>query len=289
MSSLNPNLEALRAFTLVARLGSFVAAADAMHVTHGAISKKITALERALGTSLFERRNRGVHLTARGRWLAQRLTPVFDDLDAAMREFRQATGDDPLTVSCEPTLCLRFLIPLVAELKRDTGLDIRVVAGGGEVDFLRGKIDLAIRRNDFAMESGVEAVRLAAEWMGPVVNPDLSASMASAPRLSSATRRNAWPDWCRTAETRMAGPVVEYEHFYQALQAAESGQGAAMASVHMVAADLAIGRLTAPLGFHADGTSYVALRRQGAPDYRTDRLIEWLVTRMQRNETAWTI
>jgi LysR family transcriptional regulator, glycine cleavage system transcriptional activator len=61
-----PNLLALRVFAAAARHGSFVAAAEELHVTHGAVSKQIQSLEADLAVALFERRNRGVHLTERG-------------------------------------------------------------------------------------------------------------------------------------------------------------------------------------------------------------------------------
>ena len=50
-----PPLNALRAFEACARLGSTVAAAAELGVTHGAISKQVALLERWLGVPLFER------------------------------------------------------------------------------------------------------------------------------------------------------------------------------------------------------------------------------------------
>jgi LysR family transcriptional regulator, glycine cleavage system transcriptional activator len=76
---------------------------------------------------------------------------------------------------------------------------------------------------------------------------------------------------------------VEFEHFYLAIQAAEAGQGMAIASIHMVAAALAEGRLCAPFGFGTDTTSYLALRPSGSSDARVDLLIEWLGQIMMEN------
>src|SRR5215475_1079412 len=50
-----PPLNALRAFEACARLGSTVAAAAELGVTHGAISKQVAILERWVGVPLFER------------------------------------------------------------------------------------------------------------------------------------------------------------------------------------------------------------------------------------------
>lgn len=222
---LNP--ASLRVFAVVARRGSLVAAADELHVTHGAISKQIHALEQELGTRLFERRNRGLHLTAGGRWLSERLGPLFADMERIIADFRAL--DDrggPLTISCEPTLCLRLLIPLTAALRQETGLDIRVLSAGGTVDFKRDHIDAAIRRSDFVLPPDVRATPLAPEWMGPVLAPSLAgAALAECPILISDTRPDAWRAWARDSNVHLAGATVRYEHFYLALQAAEAGQG----------------------------------------------------------------
>jgi DNA-binding transcriptional LysR family regulator len=275
-----PSLSGLRVFEVAARRGSFVAAADELRVTHGAISKQVRALELELGAPLFDRRNRGVHLTPRGLWLAARLNTLFGDLGDMLRDFHAMDARTPLTLSCEPTLCLRLLIPAIAALTAETGLDVRVLAAGGPIDFDRDPVDLALRRSDFAIPSGVESCMLAAEWMGPVVAPSQADDdLASLPRLHSATRPDAWSRWAGARDTARDRDI-RYEHFYLALQAAEAGQGAAMASIHMVAPDLESGRLVAPAGFATDGTSYIALSRSGACDPRVARLIDWLAARL---------
>lgn len=59
----------LRYFMAVVQHGSIRAAADALHVAQSAVSRQIQALERDLGTSLLERRARGVALTPSGEVL----------------------------------------------------------------------------------------------------------------------------------------------------------------------------------------------------------------------------
>lgn len=71
-------MQVLQAFAATARTGSMTRAADALCVTHGAISRHIRALESQLGCTLFLRAGRQLELTATGRELA-------DDLDRALR------------------------------------------------------------------------------------------------------------------------------------------------------------------------------------------------------------
>lgn len=259
-----------------------VAAAAELNVTHGAISKQVQSLEEELGTQLFERRNRGIHLTRRGQWLAEQLETVFGGLRRTMRDFRRLDGGTgPLTLSCEPTLCLRFLIPALGDLKQSTGLDVRVLAAGGPVDFVRDHIDIAIRRSDFPLPPGMEAATLAAECMGPVMHPDLAGADGSIlPCLHSETRPEAWQHWSQAGGLAFTGPTIRYEHFYLAIQAAEAAQGVAMASIHMVGDALASGRLTAPHGFLHDGTHYLAIWPGGTTDPRRAAVTGWLQERM---------
>ena len=55
-----PPLTTLRAFEAAARLGSFSRAAEEISVTHSAVSHQVRALERALGTPLFQRNGKRV-------------------------------------------------------------------------------------------------------------------------------------------------------------------------------------------------------------------------------------
>src|SRR5260221_11813696 len=66
MSGLPP-LHALRAFEAAARHLSFARAAAELNLTPSAISHQIRHLEESLGRRLFERRPRGLELTALGK------------------------------------------------------------------------------------------------------------------------------------------------------------------------------------------------------------------------------
>lgn len=283
-----PPLGTLKAFEAAARHQSLVRAAEELHVTHGAVSRQIRSLEEHLGERLFERRNRGLFLTDRGKWLSLRLTDLFAELSGAFQDFQAQGQPRPLIVSCEPTLCLRLMIPALADLRRETGLDVRFLAAGGPIDFRRDHVDLAIRRNDFAIEADLFSAELAEEWMGPVAAPTPAEPPAPAEPvalLHSASRPNAWREWQKRSRIKPPpGGAVSYEHFYLSIQAAEGGQGLAMASLHMVAQALAQGRLVAPHGFAPDGTKYLALSSTDfALDPRKPALIAWLIRRMQAN------
>ena len=63
---MNFDLPDLRAFVSVAKLGSFSAAAEELHLSQPALSRRIEKLESALGVRLFHRTTRKVDMTTVG-------------------------------------------------------------------------------------------------------------------------------------------------------------------------------------------------------------------------------
>lgn len=287
-----PPLKSLQAFEAVAHTGSVVRAADALHVTQGAVSKQLRQLEEALGVALFERRNRGVHLTAAGQQLHQACTQALQTLAQAVDAVRAPAPTRPLVLSCEPTLAMHWLIPRLPQLQAAcAGVQLHLVAGGGAVDFGRDGIDLALRRNDFALQPHWQVHAVAPEYMGPVAQPALAqhwlspdpggvGPSAALVALHSATRPQAWANWWAgsPAGNRPADlpQRMVLEHFYLCLQAAISGLGVAMASVYMADAAVQAGSLAAPLGWRADGSGYVLIHARGLEDARTAGVHAWL-------------
>ena len=89
MLSMARNLDTglVRTFVAVADTASMTAAANALHLTQGAVSQQVRRLEEALGCSLFERDRRGLRLTLAGERLfgrAKRLLSLNDEIWAEM-------------------------------------------------------------------------------------------------------------------------------------------------------------------------------------------------------------
>ena len=87
------DIAALQAFLAVAETGSFSRAAEQIFLTQPAISKRIAALETELGTRLFDRIGRGIHLTEAGRTLLARSHVILRELDDVKRSISNLTGD----------------------------------------------------------------------------------------------------------------------------------------------------------------------------------------------------
>lgn len=279
-----PPLNTLLPFEATVRHASMTAAAQELHVTHGAVSRQVQNLERSLGISLFERQTRALRPTPQARQLAAVVRDALDQIDAAARQISQHTPAGPLTLSCEPTLLMRWLIPRLPDLAVNVpDVTVHLSAGGGPVFFERDNIDLAIRRDDFPFPEKVSRTRLFAERIGPVCRPDLATRLTGAADLTGAallhtgTRPQAWDDW-RGITGMKAEPASQQtlEHFYLTLQAAAAGVGVAIAPYAVVRDDLERGQLVAPFGFVPDGTSYHLLSRQPPEDVRVRQLTAWL-------------
>lgn len=93
----------LRAFVTVAHLQSFTAAAERLHLTQPAISKRISSLEQQLNCRLFDRVNRAIRLTPAGTALLPRaeqiLLQVADTEQAIANLAGRVRGTLPLVTS----------------------------------------------------------------------------------------------------------------------------------------------------------------------------------------------
>jgi DNA-binding transcriptional LysR family regulator len=101
----------LQAFTAVAEMKSFRKAADLVHISQPAFSRRIEKLEAALGVRLLDRDTRKVELTAVGRDFARKTRQLLDDLDSTLLGIQEvaATRMGEVTVACVPSAGFYFL------------------------------------------------------------------------------------------------------------------------------------------------------------------------------------
>jgi DNA-binding transcriptional LysR family regulator len=282
-------MSALRAFEATVRLGSVSAAAEALRLTPGAVSRAVQDFEAHLGISLFERGQRSLRPSASANLLAEDIRALFARLEEALARAKGSTQQDPLVISCEPSLLIRWLIPRLSSLQDWLGVhDIRFVSAGGPVPFAREGIALAIRRLDFALPKGAIAEPFLQEQIGPVCRPEIAVRIGSSGALRDATllhtrtRNGAWADWATHTQTQLhACRDLTFEHFYLSLQAAIAGLGLAIGPRALVADDLAAGTLIAPRGFVPDGTDYVLMSDGNASAKVFGAMLDWLKAETQ--------
>ncbi|MBZ9870365.1 LysR family transcriptional regulator [Mesorhizobium sp. BR1-1-9] len=256
-----PSLDDLRAFETTARLGSVRLAADSLALTHGAVSRRITKLSDDLGFKLFEKSGRGLRLTAAGETLNLTLGRFFTELTTTVDSLRSAhSQQNALVLSCEPSVAMRWLIPRLANFQSaHSHIALHLSVGGGPVEFRRDRIDLAIRRLDFALPDAWRVQRLFAEKMGPVMSPQLAPAFAAGEyiALGSKTRPDAWSHWLSThPAVRPPTEIRFYDHHFLIVEAALAGLGVSLSPMVLAADDIDRERLVAPAGFDSDGSHY---------------------------------
>jgi len=138
----------LRTTLLVARTGSFAAAARETDVDPSSVSRQVAALEAALGVRIFERTTRRLDLTEAGRLYLDRATPALEAMDEAADAARDVMSEPSgmLRVTTSVAFGERWLIPrLVTFREAFPRIDLDLVLTDAVTDLAGEGVDLAIR------------------------------------------------------------------------------------------------------------------------------------------------
>jgi LysR family glycine cleavage system transcriptional activator len=246
-----PPLSALRPFEAAARLESFTRAAEELHLTHGAVSHQVRALEEHLGAPLFARHGKRVTLTAAGRAFAERVRAALEDIAQAAEQLR-ARRDDRLTVSVLPSFASRWLMPrLIRFMDAHPKIEVNVIASIALANFGEDEVDVAIRFGKGPWPA-LQCEKFLEDEFFPVASPKLF--KGKPPRspgdlLGMRLIRedwDFWDEWFRAAGLPGAKIIEGGPRFNDstyALQAAARGEGIAMARRSIVGEDLERGTL----------------------------------------------
>ena len=283
-----PSLNALRAFEAAARLGSVSQAAGELHVTHGAVSRHIRALEDALGRPLFVRDGRGLALTSDGHRLRDSAGEAFGVLQAGWTALQRGPRAAALVLGCPGSLLARWVIPRLERLAADLpDLTLHLSAQEGGVDLAAAGLDAALLLGEAPWPAGWQVWPLAPERIGPVLSPRHARfaalrdgpprALLDEPLLHTASRPQAWPRWLASQQLADAPHLgTGFDHLTYLLEAAVAGLGVAIAPRELVQADLDSGRLVAPWGFADTGGTWALCAARGNPDARIPLLADWL-------------
>jgi len=148
--SMNFDLADLRAFVAVAELSSFRAAAESIHLSQPALSRRIDKLEQALGVRLFERTTRSVNLTAVGRDFSHKARSVLDDLENSLMSMQAVAASQlgEVVIACVPSAVYYFLPKVLRDFhEQHPRIRVRIVddsANGVLESVARGEADFGI-------------------------------------------------------------------------------------------------------------------------------------------------
>lgn len=144
------NLEQLRGFVEVARLGHFTRAAELLHLAQPSLSRQISALEADLGAELFHRARGHIALTAAGEALLPLARRMLADADTVRREMAELAGlrTGRVRLGATPTLCISLVAEAVSAFHgAHPGIELHLTEGGSRVlidELAGGALDLAL-------------------------------------------------------------------------------------------------------------------------------------------------
>lgn len=271
----NLPIAALRAFEAAARHGQLTAAAEELAVTHGAVSRQVSHLEALIGTALFEGARNRPKLTAEGRVFGLALTAAFDQMEEALRIIANEE-DYILDVACLSTFAIRWLIPRLHDFTHQyPRYDVRL-ATDSRPPRTHVDVQISVLSPDEPMpDNGSLLFR---EQLGMIVAPSTVQGIENLPRLETRTRPQVWHEWSllsKQAGHKSAPTSRTFDHYHLTIEAALCGLGAAIVPWHLVAGDVASGRLTAPYGFIQSNYQYI-VRIEPPSRRKTEHFVKWL-------------
>ena len=173
-SEFDADLGDLRAFCRVVDLGSVTEAARALRETKGAVSRRLSRLERNLGAALFTRSPRRVQPTEDGLAYRARVGQALELLDDAAGTLTQATAEPRclLRVTAPQDLGTRVLAPVVASfLERYPKVKVEMLTTNAVLDFDAHQLDVAFRAGVSLPDSSLRMHKVLDLNMGFVAAP----------------------------------------------------------------------------------------------------------------------
>lgn len=286
-----PSLNGLRAFDVSGRRLSFRAAAEEMGVTQGAVAQHVRQLEADLGVALFDRLPKGLALTPAGRSYHDQIARAFSQMRQATAQLKPEPGK--VTISVTPTFASKWLIPNLPDFaETHPEIDLRILATEKVSSFHSDGIDLAIRQGAPPFGAALNAVLLFEQDVIAVAAPGLVAGEqvpASPQTLSRVPKihdtHDLWPQFLADmGSTDQSRRGLRLSQTALAVDAAISGQGAALVSRFLVSADIAAGNLVEIGAWHNSEPRdfYLLTLRSPAPNAAIETVVSWLTSRAAR-------
>lgn len=285
-----PSLNAVRSFDAAARHLSFTLAARELHVTQGAISRMVQALEAELGMPLFHRMGRSLVLTAAGAAYHPQIEDALGRIATATRAVRHLNGGNVLGISVLPTFAMRWLVPRLPRFQQlHPDILVDITTNERLVNFSAEPVDIGVRYG-MGQWPQTEATLFMHEDVAVFAAPSLlqrgpplrqPSDLTAHRLLQHTTRPDAWQ--CFLAHFKLPAPDTRqspgFEHFFMVIEAAANGMGLALLPQFLAQDAVASGRLVQALEqTQRNDKSYYIAHAVGAGNIRKIRLAkEWLL------------
>ena len=256
-----PPTNSLVVFEAAARHHNFTRASEELQVTQSAVSRQIQLLEDHLGTSLFQRRSRGLELTPEGERLHRAVAMGLEHIANVAADIRRHRTPGELTIATSVTFASYWLMARLANFRAaHPEIELRLVASSPVYDLTAAGIDLAICYGE-GKWPGVEAVRLFDDEIWPVCAPrylgdgqDITSpgDLLGETLLHLSKFDRNWVTWEAflaafnvTGEPEQRG--LTYDNYMVLIQSALRGEGIALCGRRLAEDFIAQGELVRPI------------------------------------------
>ena len=232
-----PSSEGFAAVLAAAERGSVSAAAVELRVTHGAVSRRIQAVEHWLGVPIFERHGRGVRLTPAGAKFVKRVERSLRAISLMGEDVRAAQRTNTVRLTVLPSVARLWAAPKLAALQGSpVDTEVHLQTDHRVLNLESGETDIAIRAGLGAWP-GVRATLLFGDHLSLVASRPIADRLAGADAsgVMSATLlydsdADDWRVWCEATGVpfRPLAGVRRFEDHDLVLAAAEAGVGVAL-------------------------------------------------------------
>ncbi|NNE22900.1 MAG: transcriptional regulator GcvA [Rhizobiales bacterium] len=295
-----PPTNSLVVFEAAARHRNFTRAAIELSVTQSAVSRQIQLLEDHLGTSLFQRRSRGLELTREGERLHRAVAMGLEHIANVAADIRRHRTPGELTIATSVTFASYWLMARLASFRAaHPEIELRLVASSPVYDLTAAGIDLAIRYGEGEWP-GVDAERLFDDEIWPICSPRYlnGRKEISSPRellgetllhLNKFDRN--WVTWETflaafgvTEEPEQRG--LTYDNYMVLIQSALRGEGIALCGRRLAEDFIAQGELVRPITqtLNSDRGFYLLRPKDQPMSHAAREFHNWLVAEASRPE-----
>lgn len=140
--------ETIRTVALVARHGSFAAAARVLNIDPSTVSRLVSQAETALGLRLFQRSTRHLSITEEGALYLHRVEPLLDELDQAREDAAGsgAVANGTLRMTASVAFAHECIVPHLRRFREAyPDVAIELIPTDANLDIRAEGIDLAVR------------------------------------------------------------------------------------------------------------------------------------------------
>ncbi|XQE65369.1 LysR substrate-binding domain-containing protein [Pseudomonas sp. P3C3] len=284
-----PPLNAVRAFEAAARLGSYVAAAQELHVTQPAIGRHVKALEERLQTQLFQRTPRGVVLTEDGWRYFEQVSAALTQIAEASYELTSRAQQRWLRLLVVPGFAGRWLRHHLAEFRAlHPGIRIALEPNPSFREVTAERADLGIAFGEGEEFSGPREV-LVQPPIFPVCSPAFLLEHGPLTGVEDLLRLPLlheddgywWGAWLQSQGLRARlSSEMSYVSADQVIDLALAGAGVALTNGLLVEEELASGRLVRPLANQAVLEGYLLLSPAGGLKPEAKLFRQWLFAKL---------